>query len=398
MLAAAALVRVALMFPALGKLDDPDNYLTLASSLSDGRGLAFGDHPTAYRPPLYPLVLAPLVAATNRSTLPWAIGALHLAIGLGTVALTRIAVARISGSDTRALIAAAIVAFDPVLVVQSRSVMTETPAALLVAAALAGLSLTGIRGALLGGLAMGLACLCRPSFLPAAALIALASLLAGPGSFRERLGRSVVILVAAGITLLPWAYRNWRVLGVPVVTTTHGGFTLALANNPEYYADVLDGPPGAVWSGPNQKAWQDRISARTAGLGEVEADRVFLEEGLAMIRQRPRDFARASLARWGRFWGLAPAAAVYPGPLRLATAAWTAPLWLMAIAGLLTRRAWRWPAVAAPVLLVALSAVHFVFWTDLRMRAPLVPAIALVAAGAFPGWGDPKARAEDPDQ
>jgi 4-amino-4-deoxy-L-arabinose transferase-like glycosyltransferase len=398
LLAAAALVRVALMFPALGKLDDPDNYLTLASSLSDGRGLAFGDHPTAYRPPLYPLVLAPLVAATNRSTLPWAIGALHLAIGLGTVALTRIAVARISGSDTRALIAAAIVAFDPVLVVQSRSVMTETPAALLVAAALAGLSLTGIRGALLGGLAMGLACLCRPSFLPAAALIALASLLAGPGSFRERLGRSVVILVAAGITLLPWAYRNWRVLGVPVVTTTHGGFTLALANNPEYYADVLDGPPGAVWSGPNQKAWQDRISARTAGLGEVEADRVFLEEGLAMIRQRPRDFARASLARWGRFWGLAPAAAVYPGPLRLATAAWTAPLWLMAIAGLLTRRAWRWPAVAAPVLLVALSAVHFVFWTDLRMRAPLVPAIALVAAGAFPGWGDPKARAEDPDQ
>ncbi len=43
----------------------------------------------------------------------------------------------------------------------------------------------------------------------------------------------------------------------PIWTTTHGGYTLALANNRQYYADVLDGPPGAVWSGPNQAAWVD---------------------------------------------------------------------------------------------------------------------------------------------
>ena len=61
-----------------------------------------------------------------------------------------------------------IVAFDPVLVWQSRSVMTETPAAFLVAATLAGLRPGGARGVVLGGLGFGLAGLCRPSLLGAA--------------------------------------------------------------------------------------------------------------------------------------------------------------------------------------------------------------------------------------
>jgi len=33
-------------------------------------------------------------------------------------------------------------------------------------------------------------------------------------------------------------------------------------------------------------------------------------------------------------------------------------------------------------VLVALSGVHTLFWTDVRMRAPVVPAIALIAASA----------------
>jgi hypothetical protein len=102
-----------------------------------------------------------------------------------------------------------------------------------------------------------------------------------------------------------------------------------------------------------------------------------------VIADRPGDFVRASAARLGRFWGLAPAGAVYPRWLRVATAAWTVPLWAALALGLTRRSTWLWPRVAAPATLAALSLVHTVYWTDLRMRAPVVPAVALLSASAF---------------
>ena len=188
--------------------------------------------------------------------------------------------------------------------------------------------------------------------------------------------------LATVATLAPWAVRNARVLGEPVWTTTHGGYTLALANNPAYYAEVLDGPAGAVWSGPNQRRWLEQITRETAGLTEPQADRLLRAAGLRMLAARPGTFARAALARLGRFWGVAPSGAVYPPALRAATALWTVPLWVAPGRRARCRRAtWRWPRVVAPTIVLALTAVHAVYWTDLRMRAPLVPAIALIAAG-----------------
>ena len=370
------------MVPGLGRLDDPDHYLNLARSLVEGHGFAFDGRPTAYRPPLYPIMLAPPVGVLGRPALPWGVGGLHLALGVGTVLVVHRTARRRGLSPGRCLVAAAIVSFDPVLVVQSRAVMTETPAAFLVAATLLVVSIGGSRGALLGGVGFGLASLCRPSLLPAAILAAVAGLIAGPGGWRLRATRAGLLAFATVATLAPWAWRNARIFGEPVWTTTHGGYTLALANNAAYYADVLDGPPGAVWTGPNQAAWFDDVGRWTAGLDEPEADRLLRSEALRMLRERPRDFARASLARLGRFWGLAPSGAVYPGWLRAIAAAWTAPLWVALAIGLSTRSAWRWPDVVAPSVVLALTIVHLFYWTDLRMRAPLVPAIALIVAGA----------------
>ncbi len=90
---------------------------------------------------------------------------------------------------------------------------------------------------------------------------------------------------------------------------------------------------------------------------------------------------------------MAPAGSVYPRPLRLATASWTVPLWVALGLGLSRRGLWRWPQVAAPAAVVALSAVHALFWTDMRMCAPIVPAIALIAAGAgLPSLARPAAE------
>src|SRR4051794_25706666 len=60
--AMAFFLRLAAAAPWDGQLEDPDNYLVLARSLAEGRGYVWNGQPTAYRPPLYPCLLAPMVA------------------------------------------------------------------------------------------------------------------------------------------------------------------------------------------------------------------------------------------------------------------------------------------------------------------------------------------------
>jgi hypothetical protein len=73
---------------------------------------------------------------------------------------------------------------------------------------------------------------------------------------------------------------------------------------------------------------------------------------------------------------------VYPAAARWITMAWTVPLWIALLLGSARRSLWSWPRIAAPMMVIGLTMVHTLFWTDLRMRAPIVPAIALIAAGA----------------
>jgi hypothetical protein len=306
--------------------------------------------------------------------------------------LTAAAAAGFGLSRWRAMAAALVAACDPVLVWQARSVMTETPAAFLVAASLAGLARGGRRGALLGGLGFGLSGLCRPSLLAGAAFTILAGLVAPPGGWRERVVRSGVLALTIAIVLLPWMLRNLVVLGDPIWTTTHGGYTLALANNPVYYREVLDGPPGRVWTGEDQMRWFDSVNRETAGMSERRADRHLRDTVWRLARQDPGRFGRACWSRLVHLWSVMPAASVYPAPARWATLAWTAPLWAALLLGLTARALRAWPRVAAPMVVLGLTLVHALFWTDLRMRAPIVPAIALIAAGAATAWGPPRPR------
>jgi hypothetical protein len=374
-------VRAAVMLSGPRVFDDPDNYLSLARSMATGNGFSLNGRPTAYRPPLYPLLLVPSISIPgDRASL--AIALLHLSLGAGTVWLTAAAAKGSGLTPERSIIAALVAACDPVLVWQSRSVMTETPTAFLLAAALAGLTWRGWCGPVLGGLGLGLAALCRPSMLAGAMLTVLASLFARPGERRFRVERAGLLALTIILVLAPWMIRNLLIFGEPVWTTTHGGYTLALANNPVYYRDVLNGPPGRVWTGHEQWQWWDSVNRATAGMTEPQGDRFMRRRVWELVRERPADFARAVIVRLGHFWSVAPAASVYSTSVRLATFVWTLPLWVVVILGLWQRDLWTWPRIAAPLSVFGLTLVHCLFWTDLRMRAPIVPAIALIAAGA----------------
>ncbi len=379
----SGIVRGMFLIPVLqtGKLDDPDNYLPLARSLAEGQGFALGGHPTAYRPPLYPMILAPFSAMLGERVL-WGVAALHLVLGGMTVLLTALTARRWGISTGRMLVAATIVALDPVLVAQSKSVMTETLAAVLSAASLAAVTAPRAWSVVLGGGMFGLAALCRPSTLPIAFVASAFAISDRSSSFRQGVVRGAGLLLVTCLILTPWAIRNIRAVGAPIFTTTHGGYTLALANNPVYYDEVVNGPPGSIWTGHNQWVWWDSVNRETRGMSEPAADRFLRDGALRVVRDRPKDFMRASMARLGRFWGISPSGAVYPVWLRIATACWTLPLWLALIRGLCRREIWNWPLAAAPSTLIALSLVHSVYWTDMRMRAAAVPAIALISACA----------------
>jgi 4-amino-4-deoxy-L-arabinose transferase-like glycosyltransferase len=377
----AVALRGAVMAWTPGAWSDLDNYLPLAQALAKGDGFVQKGRVTAYRPPLYPLMLAPLVSNTG-ATFFTRIALLHLALGAGTVWLTATA-ARGSGlSAGRAHLAAFIVACDPVLVWQSRTVMTETPTAFLLALGFAGLCRPAWWGPVSGGAGLALAALCRPSVLPGALLAIAAATIARPGSSRARLVRAGLMSIALLVVLSPWMIRNFVQFGEPIWTTTHGGYTLALANNPVYYREVLDGPPGRVWTGHDQWVWWDSVTQKTFGMSEPQADRYMRAEALHLARTEPAAFARATMARLAHFWAVAPAASVYPAPARWATLIWTIPLFFALTLGLLEPSVWTWPRVPVPLAILGLTIVHAFFWTDLRMRAPIVPAIALVAAGA----------------
>ncbi len=275
----AILLRAAVMVRGPGRFDDPDNYVPLARSLSTGAGFTFNGRPTGYRPPLYPLLLAPLISHDGQlSTL--GIMLMHLGLGAGAVWLTAAAAKGSGFSQGQVAIAALVTACDPVLVWQSRSVMTETPAAFLIAASLAALCRPGWSGPVLGGFGFGLAGLCRPSLLAGAVLTITAAFVAKPGEPKARLVRGGVLAITLVVVLLPWMIRNTLVLGEPVWTTTHGGYTLALANNPVYYDQVLNGPRGRVWTGEDQWLWWDSVNRATKGMSEPRGRSLLENPGL----------------------------------------------------------------------------------------------------------------------
>src|SRR5262245_46542722 len=100
----------------LGK--DVDDYLRLAESLSEwGTFGWYDDIPTAYRPPLYPILLAPLYWLQSQLGLAWgwrlaAIALLHLVFGAGATALTFRLAQRLK-LKLWSTLAGALVALDP---------------------------------------------------------------------------------------------------------------------------------------------------------------------------------------------------------------------------------------------------------------------------------------------
>ena len=418
LLLGAFLLRTATVVVQFDKLSiDRDGYRGIAHRLADGLGYSLppsktGENlPTAYRPPLYPLVLTGIFCLNAGEV---GIAALQILLGTLTVLLTYLAGRRL-GLGRAAFLATGLVACDPLLLQYTALPMTETLCTFLVTLLLkelvywlrpahdhrtsrdGELSTVGnqsrLKLCLIGGL-FGVCLLCRPTIVVFGLFGLLWWLAIGVRNRSIPPLNLWPVALAAAVVVSPWMIRNQLVIGRPTPATTHGGYTLLLGNNPVFYHEVVDQPWGTVWDTAardrTQAAWLSGVEAELVSdraIDEPSRDRWMYRRACQNIANEPGLFFRACGLRFVRFWNVIPL-----GPSRDAIphfVVWCVGLFytfeiLAFLAGaiaLLRKR----PAGWFPLFLMiaAFSLVHLFFWSNMRMRAPVIPAIALIAGAGL---------------
>ena len=279
---------------------DRDAYLGIAQSVADGRGYSSPGStiPTAFRPPLYPLCLA----FGFRLLAPALVVALiNLITGVVTVWLVAEIGRRLELGWVRFL-AAAIIAVDPLLVQYASRAMTESLCTMLAALwlwSIIGLKPRSKAWAFGCGTCFGLLALCRPTFWLIPGLCGLWWLLhfwmtSDRTVRRERIGEAVWSTMGTAVVVAPWLIRNILVMGAPILTTTHGGYTLLLGNNPVFHEQVVQKPWGTTWPDDSQKAWEAELANRLEhavgqDASEMERDKWQSAEARSFLFSHPRE-------------------------------------------------------------------------------------------------------------
>jgi hypothetical protein len=194
--------------------------------------------------------------------------------------------------------------------------------------------------------------------------------------------------------MAPWVVRNVLVFKRPILATTHGGYTLLLGNNPVFYREVVARPWGTVWDDAAQDqtraAWLAGVEADLrADLGRLRSDepsrdRWMYRRALKNMSDESGLFLRSCWLRCGRFWNVVP---LGPAQRTIPPAAlWAVGLFygvinvalLVGVLSLLKKDRPGWLPLL--LLIVGFCLVHLFYWSNTRMRAPVIPAIALIAA------------------
>lgn len=358
-----ALTKFCIGMPALGL--EPRNwwssgyhnqYAGLAFNLAEGKGLII-DEPIlgsyrALRPPLYPLLLALEYRffGTN-SLVPILVQSL---IGTGTVFLAFLLGREVFGP--REGLASAIMAMAYPYYVGHDTALQET-GILTFLVALATFRLLrafhsgSLRDYLLAGIAIGISLLCKQTvlvFLPLAVLWLYAC---SPGPKRMVLAKIGGLVLAAGIVVSPWIWRNTLLFGKPLFTIELGNVMWA-GHNPF----TLPGYPRETIDKGFQRTVEllsEAQKAQARAMGEWERDQWFLSQAIQFIKTHPRTTVHYAAVKV--LAGFSPV--LNPEPKRWAKGlAYTAsylPILLLGSAGMaLSRNQWR---TLCPVYLLFLS-------------------------------------------
>ncbi len=368
--------------------DDAFRYDWFARRLAEGEGFVhLNGNPTAFWPPGYALLVAPLYALFGPEPL-WA-QLLNAVLAAGTVVLT-FALGRRALGDGAALNAAGIVALFPSLILFTGVTLSETAFTFF---ALLGLWLLvterghgplGVRTLTLAGGVIGFAALVRGQAL-LFPLVALPFWYKASRDWRETVRRFALVSACAGAAVLPWTIRNAIQMNAFVPISTNAGVDLWIghhdgASGRGQMADAL------VYSRPDLDSVAGEVAVNAAGFRQ--AIRFALEQPLTELQLLPKKlfylyYHDEEGLRWNDGHGGQP----WMAPRLWEALRWTSNAYYYAVlalfaAGLaLSSRQRRTPSLALVAsTIVYWTAVHLVFFGDPRFHAPAMPLFAVFAA------------------
>ena len=121
---------------------------------------------------------------------------------------------------------------------------------------------------------------------------------------------------------------------------------------------------------------------------EPAQDAWYYQQAVAAIRAEPRSFLKATALRLQRFWATSAAGTQSFPLMNLAVSLWYCLLWIglvLQVIGCWFCRKSKQSVSSAELWLVVLSflLMHSVYWTDTRMRAPVMPILCVLSVA---GW------------
>ena len=372
---------------------DEREYLALAQSLRDGRGLHYPpDHETGTaqqfgRAPGYPVFLAAIGAGSNTSAAPTRVKVVQAVLGAVVVWMIGTIARRAAG--TRAgPIAAIIAAIYPPLVWIGAYVFSESVfmplslgcVLLLASAQERADEERSARGGgawtIAAGLVAGVAVLVRPGmlfFLPIAAFWLIRS---------RRASLALAFCVSALVVVAPWTLRNAKEHGRFVLVASEGGVTFWTGNHPLAVGE------GDLAANPAIKQAELHFRRSHPGLSAAELEPLYYRDAFARIADDP-GWWFGLLARKA-FYSVVPTGpsyALHSTRYQLASVVpyvLLAPLAVIGVFRLARRR-----GAATPLLLLALSVIvtNLIFFPQERFRIPVIDPTVIVCASAVIAGG-----------
>jgi hypothetical protein len=368
-----ALIAYALYVGVPLRYADEHQYLEIATNLESGRGFELDGLPSAYRPPVWPAVLAVFlwlgVPVSALSVIP-AVAMIAAAVAASTLGV------RLTRTRWGALAGVAVLAY-PLNIYTAVTLYPQALATFLVIT----LWLVAVvildrpdRGVVVYYLVLGLTAsflaLSVPTMAFTGAVVVAGVVFAARGDRIRATSYAGVALIAP---IAIWTIRNLVVLGAPIPLSTSGGVNLLIGNNAT--ATGASGVDVDI-SGPLNASYP---------MTEVERDEFLRSTALDWIKDHPLDTAMLYIAKVANYFSPYNEPVTASGGTaaqRLIAYATFAALVLLVIARIYLRR--RLPVGYTERLFLGLFVVNAfvmaVFFTRTRFRQPLDNILVVEAA------------------